>query len=51
MSYQGTENCIAGVSFERPSAVYALSDDILLVVDDGSGCFKQVCLNFDGIVI
>ena len=51
MSYKGTENCIAGVSFERPSAVCALSDGILLVADDGSGCFKQVCLNFDGVGI
>ncbi|KAJ7372884.1 hypothetical protein OS493_016811 [Desmophyllum pertusum] len=50
-SYTGTVNSIAGVSFERPSAVCALSDDILLVADDGSGCFKQVCLNFDGVGI
>ena len=48
MSYKGTENWIAGVSFERPSAVCALSDGILLVAYDGSGCFKQVCLHFDG---
>ena len=51
LPYKGTENCIAGVSFERPSAVCALSDDILLVANDGSGCFKQVCLNFDGVGI
>lgn len=50
-SHKRTENSIAGVSLERPSALCALSDGILLVADDGSGCFKQVCLNFDGVGI
>ena len=48
-SHKRTQNSIAGVSLERPSALCALSDGILLVADDGSGCFKQVCLNFDSV--
>lgn len=50
-SHKRTEHSIAGVSLERPSALCALSDGILLVADDGSGCFKQVWLNFDGVGI
>lgn len=40
MFYKRIENSIVGVLLERLLVFCVFSDGILLVVDDGSGCFK-----------
>ena len=51
ISYKGKTNIIAGVKFDKPTAICSLSEDILLVADDGHGCFWEVVLSFDGVSI